>query len=68
MSFTHVPSRDFNEDNIVNFADFAVLGSYWGITDCTDPDGCGRVDFYNDDTIDINDLGLFVEFWLERTN
>jgi hypothetical protein len=68
MSFTHVPSRDFNEDNIVNFADFAVLGSYWGITNCTDPNGCGKVDFDNDPNIDINDLGLFVEFWLERTN
>jgi hypothetical protein len=68
MSFTHVPSRDFNRDNTVNFADFAVLGSYWGITNCTNPNGCEKVDFDNDKTIDINDLGLFVEFWLERTN
>lgn len=68
MSFTHVPSRDFNEDGTVNFTDFTVFASYWGIADCTDPDGCGKADFYDDDVIDVNDLGLFVDFWLERTN
>ena len=68
MFFTHVPSRDFNQDNIVNFADFTIFASYWGITDCTNPDECGKADFYDDDIIDINDLGLFVDFWLERTN
>jgi hypothetical protein len=47
--------------------DFAVLGSYWGITDCTDPNGCGKVNFDNDPNIDINDLWSFSEFWLERT-
>ena len=68
MSFTHVTSRDFNEDGVVNFTDFTVFASYWGITDCTDPDGCGKVDFYEDAIIDIDDLALFVDFWLERTN
>lgn len=68
MSFTHVPSRDFNEDGTVNFTDFTVFASYWGITDCTDPDGCGKVDFYDDDIIDVSDLELFAQFWLERTN
>jgi hypothetical protein len=68
MSFTHVPSRDFNEDNIVNLVDFAVFGLYWGVTDCTDPNGCGKVDFDNDGTVGINDLRLFVEYWLERTD
>ena len=68
MSFTHVPSRDFNGDHIVNFTDFAVLGLYWGITDCTDPYGCKKVDFDGDGTVDINDLRMFVEYWLERTD
>jgi hypothetical protein len=68
MSFTHVPSRDLNEDGIVNFTDFAVVGSYWGITGCTDPDGCKKVDFDDNGTVDINDLRMFVEYWLERTN
>ncbi len=68
LSFTHVPSRDFNKDGIVNFKDFTVLASYWGITDCTDPDNCGKTDFYEDGIIDIDDLALFVDFWLERTN
>ena len=68
MSFTHVPSRDFNEDRIVNFMDFSVFGLYWGITNCTDPDGCKKVDFDNDGIIDMNDLKMFVEYWLERTD
>jgi hypothetical protein len=68
MSFTHVPSRDLNGDCIVNFMDFAVLGLYWGITNCTDPNGCGKVDFDGDKIIDINDFGLFSEYWLERTD
>jgi hypothetical protein len=68
MSFTHVPSRDLNEDHVVNFADFAAVGLYWGTTDCTDPDGCGKVDLDSDEIIDINDLGPFVEYWLERTD
>lgn len=68
MSFTHVPSRDFNEDSIVNFSDFAVVGLYWGMTNCTNPNGCGKVDFDGNQMININDLGLFVEYWLERTD
>jgi hypothetical protein len=68
MSFTHVPSRDLNGDHIVNFADFAVLGLYWSLTGCTDPNGCGKVDFDDSKIIDINDSLLFVEFWLERTD
>jgi hypothetical protein len=68
MHFTHVPSRDFNEDSIVNFSDFAVVGLYWGITNCTDPNGCKKVDFDNNGIINMNDLKMFVEYWLERTN
>lgn len=68
ISFNQVPTRDFNQDHIVNFVDFAVVGLYWGMTDCNDPNGCGRVDFDGNKTIDINDLGQFCEYWLERTD
>jgi hypothetical protein len=68
MSFTQVPSRDFNGDHIVNFADFSLMGLYWGVTNCSDPNGCGKADFYSDETINFDDLALFVDFWLERTN
>ncbi len=68
MSFTQVPSRDFNSDHIVNFKDFAVFGSYWGTTGCTDPENCGKVDFHSDEAININDLAMFVEYWLEGTS
>jgi hypothetical protein len=68
MRFIQVPSRDFNGDSIVNFADFAFLGSYWGVSGCADPEGCGKVNLDGKGTIDIDDLGLFVDFWLKRTN
>jgi hypothetical protein len=67
MLFTHVPSRDFNQDGIVNFADFAFFGLFWGIPNCADPNGCGKADFDGDQIIGINDLSMFVEYWLERT-
>lgn len=68
MSFNLVPSRDFNQDHIVNFEDFAVLGSYWGIINCTNPDGCGKADFDGDEIIAINDLAPFADYWLERSD
>jgi hypothetical protein len=68
MVFTQIPTCDFNGDNIVNFADFSFLGSYWGVSGCADPDGCGKADLDGNGTIDIDDLGLFADFWLERTN
>jgi hypothetical protein len=54
LTFNHVRTRDFNSDTKVDFRDFSVFASYWQVTDC------------NGD-VDSNDLMLFVEYWLERT-
>jgi hypothetical protein len=67
LTFNHVRTRDFNNDTKVDFRDFAVLASYWQVTDCNDPGWCQGTDLDVDGDVDSNDLMLFVEYWLERT-
>ena len=67
LSFTHVRTRDFDDDGIVSFEDFAVLGSNWRRTDCIEPENCSGTDLDTDGDVDYIDLKLFADFWLERT-
>jgi len=68
LEFTHVRTRDFNNDGIVNFVDFEVFASYWQATDCADPGWCQGADIDSTGSVDGNDLGLFVDFWVERAD
>lgn len=65
LEFSHVPTRDFNKDNKVDFADFAVLASYWQVMNCQDWDLCEGADLDTDGDVDRNDLRLFVKYWLD---
>jgi hypothetical protein len=68
LSFTHVPSRDFDMDTIVNLKDFAILAAQWRSTPNADPNHpAAAMDFDANRIIDTNDLSLFSDFWLERT-
>lgn len=67
MSFTHVATRDFDDNGIVDFADFAVLSSNWKRTDCLEAENCSGADLDEDGDVDYTDLKLFAGFWLERT-
>ena len=67
LSFSHVRTRDFNNDTKVDFKDFAILASYWPVVNHNDPNWCEGTDLDIDDDVDLNDLGLFVDYWLERT-
>jgi hypothetical protein len=67
LSFSHVRTRDFNNDTIVNFTDFAVLASYWQKTNCGDVNDCEGADIDINGTVDNNDLMLFTDYWLYRT-
>lgn len=65
--FSHVRTRDFNQDTKVDFADLALLASYWLETGCSDPDWCAGTDLDIDGDIDCDDLMFFADYWLERT-
>jgi len=67
LVFSHVPTRDFNNDARVDFADFAVLASHWQETGYSDPNWCEGTDLDADGNVDCNDLTLFMDYWLERT-
>ena len=66
LSFSHVPSRDFDGDTIVNLRDFAILASYW--RSVVDPESEGILDLNADAQLDISDIALLSEHWLERTD
>ena len=68
LSFKHVASRDFNDDTVVDFKDFAMLASRW--RSAADPNSSGRAttDFNADGQVDASDLASFTEYWLERTD
>jgi hypothetical protein len=69
LSFTHVPSRDFNGDTIVNFQDFALLASRCRAGVMPDPNGLDApFDLDSDGRIDPGDIASFSEYWLERTD
>jgi hypothetical protein len=67
MAFSHVPTRDFNNDTIVNFWDYAQFATYWQTNDCNDPNTFMATDLDANGSIDINDLILFSDYWLEKT-
>jgi hypothetical protein len=65
--FHHVHSRDFNNDTKVDFYDYAILASHWRETDCNEPSWCQGTDLDIDGNVDFDDLMLFCEYWIERT-
>lgn len=67
LSFTHVRTRDFNNDTIVNFADFEIFTSHWQDIGCIGPNWCEGADLDTNGIVDGNDLELFVRYWLETT-
>ena len=57
------------EETIVNFEDLALLAGHWRTTVGHDPDSPEVVfDLDSDNRIDADDLALFSEYWLERTD
>lgn len=67
LVFSHVPTRDFNEDTKVDFADFAILTSFLGVTNCADSNWCEGTDLDTDGDVDRDDLMMFADYWLEST-
>lgn len=67
LAFFHVPSRDFNRDTKVDFADFAIFASRWQRAVFAEPDWCEEIDLDGDRSVSLNDLMLFADYWLETT-
>jgi hypothetical protein len=67
LVFSHVRTRDFNQDTKVDFGDLALLSLYWLQIGCGDPDWCAGTDLNIDGIIDHNDLMFFADYWLART-
>ena len=65
--FSHVRTRDFNQDTKVDFADLALFALYWLETGCSGPDWCAGTDLNTDGSVDHDDLMFFADYWLERT-
>lgn len=67
VELTHVRTRDFNNDAVVGFGDFAVLGYYWQHTDCNEQNGwCEGADLDINGSVDFNDIIDFTDYWLEK--
>jgi hypothetical protein len=59
----HIPS-DLDFSTRVNFGDFNILAGQWA-ADCNSPDWCYGSDFDKSGKVDILDLAIFAENWLE---
>lgn len=63
ITYGELPVGDFDRDGDVDFADFAIFARSWLTVDgdaLWNPD----CDIYTDDSIDMLDLGVFVDNWL----
>jgi hypothetical protein len=67
VRFLQVPTRDLNIDWQVDFEDFSTLAGYWYDTNCIDVNWCEGADLDNSGLVDVNDLMLFTDYWLEKS-
>ena len=67
LAFSHVSTRDFNNDAKVDFADFSVITSYWQVANCQEGNLCEGADLDSDGAVDVTDLIMFADYWLEST-
>ena len=72
--FTHVQTRDFDGNHIVDFSDFALMAQHLHEFETRDPnlpidpnDFDHEYDFDQNQSIDATDLAMFMDFWLART-
>ena len=57
--------QDLNNDNFIDYEDFALFSSHWFETGCIAPDFCTACDFDKSGNVGIEELVLFAGLWLE---
>jgi hypothetical protein len=61
-----IPAGDLDCPDGVNFVDFALFASQWGIDNCSPSNGnCQGADINQSGTVDFRDLEIFAQHWLE---
>jgi hypothetical protein len=56
ITFNQVPTRDFNNDKIVDFNDFSIFASCWQLNDCNEAGWCRKT--YINGIVDSNSYVL----------
>ncbi|MEN6309824.1 MAG: GLUG motif-containing protein [Anaerohalosphaeraceae bacterium] len=56
---------DIDDSGRMDLADFAILAAYWQAADCG---FCGGADLTGDQSVDLFDLQVFAEQWLENND
>ena len=67
LTFQQVPTRDFDRNGTVDFADFTIMAIYWQETGIEEPSVCQYSDINRDRAVDIGDMRLFADYWLYTT-
>jgi len=52
----------------IDFNAYAVFADHWMEQNCTEPDWCDTADIDQSGEVDIFDLGILAEYWLEDTS
>ncbi|MHC5083054.1 MAG: hypothetical protein ACYTET_03845, partial [Planctomycetota bacterium] len=63
LVFNQIPTRDFNNDGIVNLIDFQAFANDWQ-TSYQDPNDYPITDIIQDGSVDLLDLIAFSDYWL----
>ena len=56
---------DFNADGGVDFRDYSVIAAHWLEDGCGEPGWCDGTDFDVSGTVTGDDLGSFMQGWLD---
>ncbi len=59
---------DANYDKIVDLTDLSVIAKYWTMNDCHAPAWCGGGDVNRDGDVNIKDMLMLCEHWLDHWN
>ena len=51
---------------VVDLKDFSMLANYWQVSDCVDGEPCRGADWNGDGNVDLYDLIILSENWLEK--